>query len=47
MIAVLDGGTIRECGTHDELLARGGLYGRLYELQFRDAEPAARSAGLV
>jgi ATP-binding cassette, subfamily B, bacterial MsbA len=48
MIAVLEGGTIRECGTHDELLARGGgLYARLYEMQFRDAEPAARSAGLV
>jgi len=48
MIAVLDGGTIRECGTHDELLARGaGLYARLYEMQFRDAEPAARTAGIV
>src|SRR5246500_4722405 len=48
MIAVLEGGTIRECGTHDELLARGGgLYARLYEMQFRDAEPAARSAGIV
>jgi subfamily B ATP-binding cassette protein MsbA len=48
MIAVLEGGTIRERGTHDELLARGGgLYARLYEMQFRDAEPAARSAGLV
>jgi ABC-type multidrug transport system fused ATPase/permease subunit len=48
MIAVLEGGTIRECGTHDELLARGGgLYARLYEMQFRDAEPAARTAGIV
>jgi ATP-binding cassette, subfamily B, bacterial MsbA len=48
MIAVLDGGTIRECGTHDELLARGaGLYARLYEMQFRDAEPAAKTAGLL
>ncbi|MGA8145320.1 MAG: ABC transporter ATP-binding protein [Candidatus Acidiferrales bacterium] len=49
MIAVLEGGTIRECGTHDELLARaGGLYARLYEMQFRDAEPATtRSAGLT
>ena len=40
MIAVLDDGTIRERGTHDELLARGGIYARLYEMQFRDAEPA-------
>ncbi len=48
MIAVLDGGTIQECGTHEELIARGGgLYSRLYEMQFRDAEPAARTAGLI
>jgi ATP-binding cassette, subfamily B, bacterial MsbA len=40
LIAVLEGGTIRERGTHDELLARRGLYARLYEMQFRDAEPA-------
>jgi subfamily B ATP-binding cassette protein MsbA len=46
-IAVLDGGTVRELGTHEELLARGGVYARLYEMQFRDAEPAARSLGAV
>jgi ATP-binding cassette, subfamily B, bacterial MsbA len=44
-IAVLDSGTIRELGTHEELLARGGVYARLYDLQFRDAEPASRSLG--
>jgi subfamily B ATP-binding cassette protein MsbA len=44
-IAVLDNGTIRERGTHEELLARGGLYARLYDIQFRDAEPASRVAG--
>ena len=38
-IIVLDGGEIREMGTHDELLRRGGLYSRLYELQFSQ-EPA-------
>jgi subfamily B ATP-binding cassette protein MsbA len=43
LIAVLEGGTIRERGTHDELLARRGLYARLYEMQFRDAEPARAS----
>jgi subfamily B ATP-binding cassette protein MsbA len=37
-IIVLEGGAIRESGTHQELLARGGLYTRLYELQFADAD---------
>ena len=45
MIAVLEDGMIRERGTHDELLVRGGLYARLYEMQFRDAEPVPRGAG--
>jgi subfamily B ATP-binding cassette protein MsbA len=35
-IIVLDGGTIAEQGTHAELLARGGLYAQLYQLQFSD-----------
>jgi ABC-type multidrug transport system fused ATPase/permease subunit len=33
-ILVLDQGTIREEGTHDQLIAAGGLYRRLNELQF-------------
>ena len=33
-ILVLDGGHLVEQGTHGELLARGGLYSRLYETQF-------------
>jgi ABC-type multidrug transport system fused ATPase/permease subunit len=45
LIAVLEGGTIRERGTHEELLERRGLYARLYEMQFRDAEPASRAVG--
>jgi subfamily B ATP-binding cassette protein MsbA len=45
MIAVLDNGSIRECGTHEELLAHNGTYARLYDIQFRDAEPVTRSAG--
>ena len=43
-IAVLDRGCIVEQGTHAELLARGGEYRRLYEMQFRD-EPGAVAAG--
>ena len=35
-IVVLDQGRIVQVGRHDELLAQGGLYQRLYEMQFRD-----------
>ncbi len=34
-IVVMDGGRIVEQGAHAELLALGGLYKRLYDLQFR------------
>ena len=34
-ILVMDRGKIVERGTHDELLATGGLYSQLYETQFR------------
>ncbi len=43
-IAVLDRGRIVEQGTHTELLAQGGEYRRLYDMQFRD-EPTAAAAG--
>jgi ATP-binding cassette subfamily B protein len=33
-IVVLDGGRIADIGTHDELVARGGLYARLAAMQF-------------
>jgi ATP-binding cassette subfamily B protein len=44
-ILVYEGGTIVERGTHAQLLARGGLYARLYHEQFAagDAERAASS----
>jgi ATP-binding cassette, subfamily B, bacterial len=35
VIFVLDRGRIVEQGTHDELLAKSGLYAQLYEQQFR------------
>jgi subfamily B ATP-binding cassette protein MsbA len=39
-IVVLDAGRVTERGTHDQLFRAGGLYRRLYDLQFRDQEPA-------
>jgi subfamily B ATP-binding cassette protein MsbA len=38
-IAVLDRGRLIETGTHEELVIRGGLYQRLYELQFLEPDP--------
>jgi len=37
-IAVLDAGHLVELGTHEELMARAGLYARLYEMQFRETD---------
>ena len=43
-ILVLDEGRIVERGTHDELVAAGGLYSRIYDLQLRDQEEVVRAA---
>jgi ABC-type multidrug transport system fused ATPase/permease subunit len=45
-IVVLDAGRIVETGTHDALVARGGLYASLAARQFRDgpSEPIADAA---
>jgi ATP-binding cassette, subfamily B, bacterial len=43
-ILVIDAGRVRERGTHDELLATGGLYAELYRTQFT-RRPAASGDG--
>jgi subfamily B ATP-binding cassette protein MsbA len=43
-LLVLESGRVVEEGTHAELLARGGLYARLYARQFRDDDPPASAA---
>jgi ATP-binding cassette subfamily B protein len=37
-IIVMHKGEIREMGTHQELLAHGGIYYKLYQLQYKDQE---------
>jgi ATP-binding cassette subfamily B protein len=47
-ILVLHKGELREAGNHQQLLARRGIYYRLYQLQYRDQEarsPAVSSSG--
>jgi subfamily B ATP-binding cassette protein MsbA len=45
LICVMNRGQIVETGRHGELLAQGGLYARLYAMQFADQrDPIAAGA---
>jgi ATP-binding cassette, subfamily B, bacterial len=44
-IVVLEHGRVLEAGTHDELVARRGLYAELFELQARQYRPSAPARG--
>lgn len=44
-ILVLNGGVIEEQGTHDELMALGGLYYTLYMSQFKGKAPGGAGTG--
>jgi ABC-type multidrug transport system fused ATPase/permease subunit len=43
-IVVLKGGVVAEEGTHDELLARDGVYAELYKIQFASPPPVSAAA---
>ncbi len=44
-ILVMHKGVLREMGTHQELLARHGIYWKLYQLQYQDQELQAVPLG--
>ncbi len=44
LILVIDAGRITERGTHEELMARNGLYAELYQRQFREPPPSVEPA---
>ena len=45
-IVVMDKGQVVDQGSHDELLARGGIYADLYALQFKDDHPSAGKSAI-
>ena len=47
MIVVMDHGRIVDTGTHQELLERGGIYARLYALNFHDPEDGTTAPSSV
>ncbi len=44
-IIVLHRGEVREMGAHEELLRMGGIYARLYNLQYKGQEPTPPKGG--
>jgi ATP-binding cassette, subfamily B, bacterial len=44
-ILVIDTGRVRQCGTHDELIAAGGLYAELCRTQFSRRESVLETRG--
>ncbi len=46
-ILVMHKGQLREMGSHQELLARRGLYWKLYQLQYKDQELGLPATGLT
>jgi ATP-binding cassette subfamily B multidrug efflux pump len=45
-IVVMHKGRIREMGTHEELLHKGGIYYKLYQLQYKDQEVLINNGNL-
>jgi len=45
IVLVMDAGRVVERGRHAELVAAGGLYARIYELQLKDQEEMAEAQG--
>ena len=45
VIFVIKDGSVVERGRHEELIAQGGLYAQLYEIQFKDEAPVETLSG--